>query len=204
MPQENHYDVIIIGTGAGGGTLAYKLAPSGKCILLLERGDYVAREKDNWSSRAVNLEARYNTKETWYDRDGKDLHPHTNYYVGGNTKFYGAALFRLRKQDFGELKHHGGMSPAWPISYEELEPYYLEAERLYQVHGRRGEDPTDPPASGPYAHPAVSHEPRIQQLSDDFARQGLKPFHVPLGIMLNEQNARQSRCIRCKTTSAAL
>ena len=199
MPQENHYDVIIIGTGAGGGTLAYRLAPSGKRILLLERGDYVAREKENWSSKAVNLEARYNTKEVWHDRDGKDLHPHTNYYVGGNTKFYGAALFRLRQQDFGEIKHHGGTSPAWPISYEDLEPYYLEAERLYHVHGQRGEDPTEPPASGPYAHPAVSHEPRIQQLSDDFASQGLKPFHVPLGIMLNEQNARQSRCIRCNT-----
>ena len=199
MPQENHYDVIIIGTGAGGGTLAYKLAPSGKRILLLERGDYVAREKENWSSKAVNVEARYNTKEVWHDKDGKDLHPHTNYYVGGNTKFYGSALFRLRQQDFGEIKHHGGMSLAWPISYEELEPYYLQAERLYQVHGQRGEDPTDPPASGGYAHPAVSHEPRIQQLSDDFARQGLKPFHVPLGIMLNEQNSRQSRCIRCNT-----
>jgi len=160
MISANHYDVIIIGTGAGGGTLAYRLAPSGKRILL-ERGDYVPREKDNWITRAVNLEAKYNTKESWRDKDGKALHPHTNYYVGGNTKFYGAALFRLRKEDFGELRHHDGISPAWPISYDELEPYYLEAERLYQVHGNRGEDPTEPAASGPYAYPAVSHEPRI-------------------------------------------
>jgi choline dehydrogenase-like flavoprotein len=159
----------------------------------------VLREKDNWSTKAVNLEAKYNTKETWNDKSGKPLHPHTNYYVGGNTKFYGAALFRLREEDFGELRHHGGVSPAWPITYDELEPYYLEAERLYQVHGRRGEDPTDPPASGPYAHPAVSHEPRIQQLSDDLAGAGLQPFHVPLGIMLDEGNARKSRCIRCAT-----
>src|SRR6516225_8949496 len=199
MGSQHEFDVIIIGTGAGGGTLAYRLAPSGKRILLLERGDYVPREKDNWSTRAVNLEAKYNTKESWYDKDGKALHPHTNYYVGGNTKFYGAALFRLRKEDFVELRHHGGISPAWPISYDELEPFYLEAERLYQVHGNRGEDPTEPPASGPYAYPAVSHEPRIQQLSDDFAQAGLKPFHVPIGVMLDEKNPHQSRCIRCNT-----
>src|SRR5713226_8919075 len=193
------YDVAIIGTGAGGGTLAYALAPTGKNILLLERGDYVPREKDNWDTRAVNLEGRYNTKEVWRDRDGKELHPHTNYYVGGNTKFYGAALFRLRKEDFGEIRHHGGLSPAWPIRYEDIEPYYTEAERLYHVHGNRGEDPVEPPASGPYPHPAVSHEPRIQQLSDDFARLGLRPFHTPLGVMLNEQDRHASRCIRCET-----
>ena len=181
MAAVQHFDVIVIGTGAGGGTLAHRLAPSGKRILLLERGDYVPREKDNWSTKAVNLEGKYNTKEVWRDAEGRELHPHTNYWVGGNTKFYGAALFRLRREDFWEIKHWGGLSPAWPISYEDLEPYYSQAEQLYQVHGRREEDPTDPPASAPYPHPPVSHEPRIQQLSDDFARLGLKPFHVPLG-----------------------
>src|SRR6185436_8793841 len=199
MTTNNHYDVIIIGTGAGGGTLAYKLAPSGKKILLLERGDYVPREKDNWSTRAVNLEAKYNTKEAWRDVDGKELHPHTNYFVGGNTKFYGAALFRLRKEDFGEIRHHGGISPAWPISYDELEPYYTQAEQLYQVHGTRGEDPTEPWASAPYPFPAVSHEPRIQQLSDDLAAAGLHPFHAPCGVMLDEPDPQNSRCIRCAT-----
>ena len=122
-----HYDVIVIGSGAGGGTLAYRLAPSGKRIAILERGDFVPREKANWDSRAVNVAAKYHTRETWRDRDGRPLHPHTNYYVGGNTKFYGAALFRLRERDFGELRHHGGVSPAWPISYNDLEPYYAEA-----------------------------------------------------------------------------
>jgi len=194
-----HYDVIIIGTGAGGGTLAYRLAPTGLKILLIERGDYVPREVDNWSTRAVNLQAKYNTKETWSDKDGKPLHPHTNYYVGGNTKFYGAALFRLRKEDFGEIRHAGGISPAWPITYDELEPYYLEAENLYQVHGQRNEDPTDQPSSGPYPYPAVSHEPRIQQLHDDLAKIGLNPFHVPLGIRINEKNPCKSPCIRCST-----
>jgi choline dehydrogenase-like flavoprotein len=193
------YDVIIIGTGAGGGTLARKLAPMGKKILILERGGYVPREKDNWSTRAVNVEAKYHTKEVWRDSDGKELHPHTNYYVGGNTKFYGAALFRLRKEDFGEIRHHGGISPAWPISYDELEPYYNSAEQIYQVHGNRGEDPTEPWSQCPYPFPAVSHEPRIQQLSEDFARMGLKPFHTPLGVMLNEKDPHASKCIRCDT-----
>ncbi len=197
--MEPRYDIAIIGTGAGGGTLAYALAGTGKRILVLERGDYVPREKDNWSTRAVNLEGKYATKEVWRDIDGNDLHPHTNYAVGGNTKFYGAALFRLRREDFGEIKHWGGISPGWPLGYADLEPYYAQAERLYHVHGRRGEDPTEPPATGPYPHPPVSHEPRIQQLSDDFARLGLKPFHVPLGVMLDEANPRQSRCIRCDT-----
>jgi choline dehydrogenase-like flavoprotein len=199
MSASNHYDVIIIGTGAGGGTLLHRLAPTGKKILVLERGDFVPREKDNWDSRAVNVDAKYNAKETWFDKAGKALHPHTNYYVGGNTKFYGAALFRLRKEDFSELRHHGGVSPAWPISYDDMEPYYTQAEHLYHVHGTRGEDPTEPLASAPYSHPAVSHEPRIQQLADDFARLGTRPFHVPLAVRLNEQALNRSLCIRCAT-----
>ena len=169
----NHYDVVIVGTGAGGGTLAFKLAPSGKRILLLERGDYVPRETDNWSTRAVNVQGKYQTKEIWYDKAGKPLHPHTNYWVGGNTKFYGAALFRLRRRDFGEIRHAGGISPAWPISYDEMEPYYLQAEHLYEVRGERGADPTEPEASGPYRFPAVSHEPRIQKLHDALAKRAL-------------------------------
>jgi choline dehydrogenase-like flavoprotein len=193
------YDVIIIGTGAGGGTLAYRLATTGKRILLLERGEYLRREPDNWSSRAVNVEAKYHTREVWHTGDGHPLHPHTNYYVGGNTKFFGAALFRLRREDFGELRHAGGLSPAWPVGYDELEPYYTEAERLYHVHGERGVDPTEPPAGAPYPFPAVSHEPRMQQLHDDLVRAGRRPFHVPLGIMLDEAHPQASACIRCGT-----
>lgn len=194
-----HFDVIIIGSGAGGGTLAWKLAPSGRRILLLERGDYVPREPANWNTRAVNVEGRYNTREQWRDGAGKPLHPHTNYWVGGNTKFYGAALFRLRREDFGELRHHGGISPAWPVGYDAFEPYYAQAEHLYQVHGERGVDPTEPWSSAPYRHPAVSHEPRIQQLHDDLTRRGLRPFHVPLGVHLDESDRRRSPCIRCAT-----
>lgn len=194
-----HYDVIIIGSGAGGGTLALRLAPSGARILLLERGDHVPREKDNWDPRAVNLEGRYQTRETWRTADGHALHPHTNYVVGGNTKFYGAALFRLRAEDFGEVRHHGGASPAWPIGYDDLEPYYTEAERLYHVHGQRGDDPTEPRASSPFPYPAISHEPRIQQLHDDLVRAGRRPFHTPLGVMLDEARPQTSPCIRCST-----
>ena len=198
MSRASHYDVIVIGTGAGGGTLAHRLAPSGKRVLLLERGGYVPREKENWETRAVNVEGRYQTREVWHDREGKPLHPHTNYNVGGNTKFYGAALFRLRERDFGEIRHHGGLSPAWPLSYRDLEPYYTEAERLYQVHGERGVDPTDPPGA-PYPFPAVSHEPRIQELHDDLERLGCRPFHVPLGVRIDEANRQKSPCIRCAT-----
>jgi len=194
----NHYDIVIIGSGAGGGTLVWKLAPSGKRILLLERGGFVPRERENWDPREVNVKGRYQTQEKWADREGRELHPHTNYWVGGNTKFYGAALFRLRERDFEELAHHGGVSPAWPIRYEELEPYYTQAEQLYQVRGERGGDPTEPWASAPYAHPPVAHEPRIARLASDLAAAGLKPFHVPLGVRL-DAGSRKSACIRCAT-----
>ncbi|MBX7259246.1 MAG: GMC family oxidoreductase, partial [Candidatus Hydrogenedentes bacterium] len=197
MSTSTHYDVIIIGSGAGGGTLAYRLAPTGKRILIIERGDFVPREKENWDSHAVVVENRYHVHEAWLDKKGKEFLPGTHYYVGGNTKFYGAALVRLRKEDFGELKHHGGVSPAWPIGYDELEPYYTEAERLYHVHGERGTDPTEPYASAPYDHPPLSHEPRIREIADGLKAQGHNPFPMPVGIMLDEKNPRTSKCIRC-------
>jgi choline dehydrogenase-like flavoprotein len=191
------YDVIIVGSGAGGGTLAQRLAPSGKRILLLERGGWLPRELENWLAQSVFVENRYVSPETWYDANGKPFQPQVHYFVGGATKLYGAALYRLRREDFGELRHHDGISPAWPISYDELEPYYTQAEQLYQVHGVRGEDPTEPDSSGDYPHPAVSHEPRIQQLSDDLAEAGYHPFHAPCGILLDEANPPYSTCVRC-------
>ena len=194
-----HYDVIIIGTGAGGGTLAYRLAPSGKRILLLERGAFLPREKQNWDVNAVFLDNRYVSQDTWYDHRGKPFQPGSHYFVGGATKLYGAALFRMRKEDFGELKHYDGISPAWPITYEALEPYYTQAEHLYQVRGLRGADPTDPPASAPYLFPPLSHEPRIQELYDDLEKAGYYPSPAPTGILLNEQAPHRSLCIRCDT-----
>jgi choline dehydrogenase-like flavoprotein len=195
--MSEHYDVIIIGTGAGGGTLAHKLAPSGKRILLLERGGYLPREPENWDSKEVFGRERYVTEERWIDKHGVPFRPHAQYFVGGNTKVYGAILFRFREGDFGEIRHHGGVSPAWPISYDDLEPYYAEAERLYLVHGRHGEDPTEPPRSGPFPFPPVSHEPRIQQLHDDLERVGLNPFHLPVGVDLDESDPEKGRCVRC-------
>lgn len=192
------YDVIIIGSGAGGGTLARRLAPSGKNILILERGGWLPREQENWDATEVFVKNRYVPEETWYDKRGKAFHPGQHYWVGGATKLYGAALYRLREQDFGELKHYDGISPAWPISYAEMEPYYTLAEQMYQVHGTHGEDPTEGFVSAPYAFPAVSHEPRIQQLSDDLVSSGYHPFHAPCGIMLNEKQMQFSPCIRCK------
>ena len=193
------YDVIIVGSGAGGGTLAHSLAPSGRRVLILERGDWLPREVENWDADAVFVQNRYVSKDTWYDARGTAFQPQIHYFVGGATKFYGAALYRLREQDFGEVKHHGGISPAWPIGYDVMEPYYTRAERLYQVHGLRGEDPTEPPASSPYPFPPVSHEPRIQTLFDGLAAAGLHPFHSPNGIMLDEASPAFSTCIRCAT-----
>ncbi len=193
----SHYDVIIIGTGAGGGTLARHLAPSGKHVLLLERGGWLPRELQNASAEEVFVNGRYQSKDTWRYENGEEFAPQVHYFVGGATKLYGAALYRLRAEDFGELRHHDGISPAWPIGYDVMEPYYTLAEQYYQVHGVRGEDPTEPPSSAPYPHPAVSHEPRIQKLSDDLAQAGYHPFHAPCGVMLDESNPPYSVCMRC-------
>jgi choline dehydrogenase-like flavoprotein len=194
-----NYDVIIIGSGAGGGTLAHTLAGSGKNILLLERGDFLPRELDNWDPKPVFVDGKYISKDTWYDKDGKPFQPQVHYFVGGATKLYGAALYRLRPQDFGEIKHANGISPAWPLSYDDFEPWYSAAEQLYQVHGNAGEDPTEGHRSEPYPWPAVSHEPRLQQISDDLAKGGWHPFHAPCGILLNEADRPRSVCIRCAT-----
>ena len=197
--MDKRFVVIIVGSGAGGGTLARQLAPSGKSILILERGDWLKREAKNWDAEAVFVQNRYVSPDTWYDRSGRPFQPQVHYFVGGATKMFGAALYRLRKEDFGELRHHDGISPAWPISYDELEPYYARAEQMYHVHGLRGRDPTEPPASGPYPCPPVSNEPRIQQLFDNLTAAGYHPFPAPCAVMLDEQNMAYSTCIRCQT-----
>lgn len=195
----NHYDIVIIGSGAGGGTLAYALAPTGKRILVIERGDYLPREKENWDPNEVFVKNRYTSDEQWKDKDGNTFRPGIHYFVGGNTKFYGAALLRLREQDFGEVHHYGGVSPAWPISYKDMQPYYNLAERLYSVHGLRGADPTEPPESEPYPRSPVSQEPRMQEIFDNLHKLGLHPFPLPVGVRLDEENPEESQCIRCDT-----
>jgi choline dehydrogenase-like flavoprotein len=194
-----HYDLIIIGTGAGGGTLAYHLAPMGKKILILERGSFLPREKANWDTVEVVQKDRYHTSEVWYDHNGHEIHPGVGYFVGGNTKVYGGALFRWRERDFDQVIHKGGISPEWPLKYADFEPYYTQAEQLYEVHGQHGIDPTEPIASAAYLYSPIQHEPRIQEIHDQLQHQGLHPFHLPLAIKLNEVNRRLSTCIRCNT-----
>ncbi len=200
MPTD-HYDLIVIGSGPGGASLAQRLAPTGKRILMLERGGYLPRSRKNWDAGTVFVDAAYQATETWYGGDGTKFHPGLHYFVGGNSKVYGAALLRLRERDFGEVRHVDGISSAWPLGYDVFEPYYGQAEALYHVHGQRGEDPNEPWSSTPYAYPPVKHEPRVQQLNDVLQKQGLHPFHLPLGIKLDQNPdgsaTTYSPCIRC-------
>jgi choline dehydrogenase-like flavoprotein len=196
----DHYDVIVIGSGAGGGTLTHALAPTGKRILLLERGGFLPREPENWNPESVWLDLRYRNSGKWTDEDtGKRFTPKQHYYVGGNTKVYGAILFRFRERDFGAIRHVDGVSPAWPMDYADFEPYYTRAEQLYHVHGVRGMDPDDPPSAAAYRYPALSHEPRIAQLEEDLRRAGRTPFPLPVGLLLDESAPESSPCIRCAT-----
>jgi len=194
-----HFDIVIVGSGAGGASLAQRLAPTGKSILILERGEHLPREAENWDSRAVFIEHRYRTTDRWYDKNGHPFTPNSYYWVGGNTTFYGAALMRLRKGDFEETQHAGGVSPAWPIRLSDLAPYYDEAERLWQVHGQRGDDPTENGDEPPYAYPAVHHDPGVAELKGHWEAQGWKPFSLPLGVKLDQDHPVTSTCIKCKT-----
>jgi choline dehydrogenase-like flavoprotein len=207
----NPYDAIVIGTGAGGGPFALRLAQAGKRILILERGPFLPQEKLNWSTSAVFLQNRYHTRETWHDKDGKDLHPQQAYFVGGQTKVYGAAMFRMRAEDFGVIRHKGGVSPEWPISYADLEPFYTEAEELFHVHGDLGSapsvsggygssfDPTEPFHSKPYPYPAFTNEPRMAAIEADVRKLGVHTFPIPLGLKRNEKDPLTAPCVRCDT-----
>lgn len=180
----NHYDIIIIGTGSGGSTMAYKLAPSGKRILILERGGFIPKEKENWDAHEVVNVGRYRPHEKWLDQDDKPFKPFIHYNVGGNSKMYGAALFRFRESDFEEVKHYGGTSPEWPIKYDTYESYYTIAEKLYSVHGKRGIDPSEPWTTSDYPLPALTYEPLIKDLTENLVKIGLQPFPLPMGIKL--------------------
>lgn len=180
----NHYDIIIIGTGSGGSTIAWKLAATGKKILILERGDFIPKEKENWDPHEVVTKGRYRTSEEWYDKDDKPFKPFIHYTVGGNSKMYGAALFRFRESDFENVQHYGGVSPEWPLKYNDYESYYEQAEQLYSVHGQRGIDPSEPWATSGYPLPPLTYEPLIKDLEQRLKAIGLKPFPLPMGIKL--------------------
>lgn len=192
------FDVIIIGSGAGGGTVAQALAATGAKLLIVERGDFVPQEAENWNPRAVWRDLRYRATERWVDNDGREFTPYTHYGVGGNTKFWGAVLYRLRREDFGAVAHLDGVSPAWPIDYDTLEPYYDRAERLYHVHGQHGVDPTEAPR-GPYPHPPIPHARRMAAIVQQLQAQGLHPSPLPLGLMRPGEEGGCQLCSTCNS-----
>lgn len=195
----NHYDIIIIGAGAGGGTVAYSLAPTGKNILILERGGYLPKEDDNWNPDAIFQGRKYQIEEKWLDKDHHSFRPQAFYNVGGNTKVYGAALQRMRELDFKEVQHQEGISPSWEFSYQDFEPYYTRAESLFKIHGQVGEDISEPPMSVEYPFPAMPHEPRLQEVADDLEQLDLHPHHLTMAIDRNVNDPENSPCIRCAT-----
>lgn len=191
-------DVVIIGSGMGGGTLAYALRDSGARVLIVEQGDFLPREAANWSPTAVHMRGRYRNSPPWYDDKGKAFVPGNYHYVGGSTKMYGATLPRLREHDFDDVEHPDGVSPAWPITYGDLEPHYAEAERMYLVHGQKGDDPTDPWRSTDFPFPPVPHMPAVADFMDSARSQGLHPFALPQAMDVREGGA----CVLCPTCDA--
>lgn len=194
-----HYDAIIIGSGMGGGTVALQLAKAGRKVLILERGRRLPLTAELSSPHEVFMRGSFKANEVWYDGTEHPFKPTAFYNVGGNTVFYGAALLRFRAEDFSARNHYTGISPAWPISYMDLEPFYTAAEELFAVHGEQGLDPTEPYRSKPYPRPPVSHDPFVGEVAEKMRRHGLHPFPLPLGVMLDEQRPELSLCVRCGT-----
>lgn len=195
-----HYDIVVIGSGAGGATFANAMARTGKSILILERGPQLPIEPDNWNSKAVFIDKKYVAKELWLDKNNKEFRPNTHYWLGGNTTFYGAALMRMKRRDFDAVPHcGGGVSPAWPISYDEMRGWYAQAEERWQVHGERGIDPFDEKDDPPYPYPALTHDPGIVRLKDHFESLGWRPAPLPLGVRRNDAAPVLDSCIRCST-----
>lgn len=191
------YDVVIVGSGVGGASVALQLAGSDARVLVLERGPALPRESQNWSPEAVFCDQRYRCNETWY-ADGRPFRPGMYYFVGGHTKFYGTAMFRFRERDFHEVEHDEGTSPAWPIDYATLEPWYALAEQLFGVRGQAGVDPTEPPRSRGYDHPPVPHEPLLAQIEQRLSALGLRPFPMPSAVDLGPGG----QCRRCENCDA--
>ena len=196
--RNERFDIIIIGSGAGGGTIAHALAGSSARILVLERGDFVPQEEENWDPEAVWKHLRYRVTERWLDRRGRAFQPYTHYCVGGNTKFWGSVLYRLRCEDFQAVEHTDGISPAWPIDYETLAPYYERAEELYHVRGQHGVDPTEPPR-GPYPYEPVPHAPAIAAIVEQLRGLGLHPSPLPLGVL---RPGEPGGCVLCDTCNS--
>ncbi|KQV64391.1 GMC family oxidoreductase [Rhizobium sp. Root1220] len=183
-------DIVIVGSGVGGSTVAAGLAATGAEILILEAGDFIQDRPENRDQRAIFQRGHFRPKETWYEPSGQGFNPGNYYNVGGNSKFYGAVLSRYRKEDFGEIRHLEGVSPAWPFPYDVLEPWYGKAESLFHVRGALGEDPTEPAHSSAYDYPAVPDEPPIANVRARLKAKGLYPSSLPLGIDIDRWLAK--------------
>ena len=175
-------DVIIIGSGMGGATLAAQLAPTGRRILIVEKGERLQPSPADRDADAIFGKAHFRPREEWLDGAGQLFNPGNYYNVGGNSKFYGAVLLRYRREDFSPLRHMGGTTSGWPIAYDSLETWYQQAEQMFEVRGTLGEDPTEPPHSGRYDHEAVPDEPAIADLRRRLKSVGLHPASLPLGV----------------------
>ncbi len=191
-------DVVIVGSGVGGGCVALSLASSGARILILERGERLPREPQNWDPEAVFVDQRYRTTDVWYDGAGNAFRPGQFYYVGGHTKLYGTAMFRFRERDFEGVAHEEGDSRPWPVRYPDFEAWYAKAEQLFGVHGAAGEDPTEPPRSSPYPFGPIPHEPVIADVFERMRARGLRPAHMPAAIDFHPGGS----CVRCGTCDA--
>ncbi len=179
-------DVIIIGSGMGGATLAAALAPTGRRILILERGAPLQPSAADRDANAIFGRGQFRPNETWYDGEGRGFNPGNYYNVGGNSKFFGAVFLRYRSEDFSPIQHLEGRTPGWPISYDDLEPHYQRAETMYQIRGQLGQDPSEPAHSGHYPYPPVPDEPAIADLRARLQRLGLHPASLPLGVDLEK------------------
>ena len=197
--QVNHdFDIVIIGSGAGGGTIAYALAETSARVLLVERGDFIPQEDENWNPEAVWKHLRYQTTERWVDERGREFRPYTHYCVGGNTKFWGSVLYRLRREDFEAVEHEDGLSPAWPIDYDTLAPYYDRAEQLYHVRGDHALDPTEP-ERGPFPYQHVPHAEGMEVIVAKLREMGLHPSPLPLGL---QRPGEANGCVLCNTCNS--
>ncbi len=184
MNVKSGYDCVVVGSGASGGTLSYGLAKKGCKVLLVESGDFVKPPAAH-----DPLDARIGFAQSEYGPSGSLP------CVGGPTKFYGSALYRLREMDFQRTQLETGESAGWPVSYAEMEPYYADAERVYAVHGSSAGDPSEPHRASPYPYPPIPHQGMVKSLVASLEAQGTPVGHIPRGLDYRDGG----KCVLCAT-----